>query len=47
MGNGLAPNRRQTITGTNAKPIHRRIYAALVEDGLMVQSNLAMYMNVT
>ena len=28
-GNGLAPNRRQTITWTYADPVHWRIYAAL------------------
>ena len=28
-GNGLAPNKRQAITWTNADPIHRRMYAAL------------------
>ena len=27
-GNGLAPNRRQVITWTNADPIHWRIYTA-------------------
>ena len=27
-GNGLAPNRRQAITWTNADPIHWRTYAA-------------------
>ena len=33
-GNGLAPNRRQTITRTNAYPVHRRIHAALGGDNL-------------
>ena len=33
-GNGLAPNRRQAITWTNAEPVHWRIYAALWGDGL-------------
>ena len=33
-GNSLAPNRRQTITWTNADPVHRRIYAALRGDEL-------------
>ena len=33
-GNGLAPNRRQAITWTNAGPIQWYIYAALGEDGL-------------
>ena len=28
-GNGLAPNRRETITRINADQIHRRIYTAL------------------
>ena len=28
-GNGLAPNKRQAITWTNADQVHRRIYAAL------------------
>ena len=28
-GNGLAPNRRQAISWTNANPVHWRIYAAL------------------
>ena len=28
-GNGLAPNRRETITRINAEPIHRRINTAL------------------
>ena len=27
--NGMALNRRQAITWTNADPVHRRIYAAL------------------
>ena len=31
-GNGLALNRRQAITWTNANPFHRRIYAALGGD---------------
>ena len=30
-GNGLAPNRRQAITWTNADPFHWRMYAALGE----------------
>ena len=30
-GNGLAPNRWQAITSTNADPVHWRIYAALGE----------------
>ena len=30
--NGLAPNRRQAITWTNAYLVHRRIYAALGRD---------------
>ena len=34
-GNGLAPNRRQAITWTNADPVHWRIYAALEGDGVM------------
>ena len=29
VGNGLAPNRRETITQINADQIHRRIYTAL------------------
>ena len=33
-GNGLAPNKRQAITWTNADLIHWRIYAALGEDEL-------------
>ena len=33
-GNGLAPNRRQAITWTNAEPAHWRVYAALGEDEL-------------
>ena len=32
--NGLAPNRRQAITWTNADPAHRRIYTALGGDEL-------------
>ena len=28
-GNGLAPNRRQAITWTNADQVHWRIYAAV------------------
>ena len=28
-GNGLAPNRRETLTRINADPIHRRIYTVL------------------
>ena len=31
----LAPNRRQAIIWTNTDPIHWRLYAALVGDGLM------------
>ena len=34
-GNGLAPNRRQTIIWTNADPVHCRIYAALRGDELI------------
>ena len=33
-GNGLAPNRRQAITWTNADPVHWRTYAALGGDEL-------------
>ena len=33
-GNGLAPNRRQAITWTNAYADHWRIYAALGGDEL-------------
>ena len=33
-GNGLAPNRRQAITWTNADPVDWRIYAALGGDEL-------------
>ena len=33
-GNGLAPNRRQAITWTNAGPVQWRIYAALGGDDL-------------
>ena len=33
--NGLAPNRRQAITRTNADPVHRRIYAVLAGDELI------------
>ena len=33
-GNGLAPNRWQAITRTNADPVHRRIYLALGGDEL-------------
>ena len=32
--NGLAPNKRQAITWTNADPGHRRIYAILGGDEL-------------
>ena len=35
LDNGLAPNRRQAINGTNADPIHWRIYAALGGDVLI------------
>ena len=34
IDNGLAPNRRQAITWTNADSIHWRIYAALGGDEL-------------
>ena len=34
-GNGLALNRQQAITWTNANPVHRRIYAALGGEELM------------
>ena len=34
-GNGLAPNRRQAITWTNADPVHRRIYMMYVAHGEM------------
>ena len=34
LDNGLAPNRWQAITWTNAEPIHCRIYAALGRDEL-------------
>ena len=33
-GDGLALNRRQAITWTNADPVHRRIYVALGGDKL-------------
>ena len=33
-GNGLAPNKQQAITRTNANPFHQRIYAALGEGEL-------------
>ena len=36
-GNGLAPNRRQAITWTNADPVHWRIYVALGEDKLVLK----------
>ena len=35
-GNGLAPKRRQAITWNNADPVHRRIYAALGGDELII-----------
>ena len=35
LGNGLAPNRRQAITWTNADSVHWCIYAALGVDELM------------
>ena len=38
LDNGLAPNRRQAITWTNADPIHRCIYAALGGDELTVNA---------
>ena len=34
-GNGLAPNRRQAITWSNADPIPWRVYAALGRDKLI------------
>ena len=34
LSNGLAPNRRQAITWTNADPVHWSIYAALGGDEL-------------
>ena len=34
LNDGLAPNRRQVIIGTNADPVHRRMYAALGGDEL-------------
>ena len=37
--NGLAPTRRQTIILTNTDPVHRRIYAALGGDELMLSVN--------
>ena len=36
-GDGLALNKRQAITWTNADPVHWCIYAALGEDELMVE----------
>ena len=41
-GNGLVPNRQQAITWTNADPVHRRIYAALGVDELMVMQHSIM-----
>ena len=35
-GNGLAPNRRQVIIGTNANPVHWRICAALGGDEIIM-----------
>ena len=37
--NGLAPNRRQAIIGTNVDPIHWRTYAALGGDELASPTN--------
>ena len=31
LGNGLAPNRQQAITSTNADPVHCRLNVALGE----------------
>ena len=38
-GNGLAPNRRQAITWTNAYPVHWRIYAALLHGETTEEGN--------
>ena len=42
-GNGLAPNRRQAITCTNADPVHWSIYAALGGDKLTLVLLQALY----
>ena len=38
LGNGLAPNRWQGSTWTNADPVHRRIYATLGGDEILLHA---------
>ena len=42
-GNGLAPNRRQTIIWTNADSVHWRIYAGLGGDELLLGDQFWYY----
>ena len=42
----MVPNRQQAITWTNADPVHRRIYAALGVDELMVMQHSIMAIDV-
>ena len=44
--NGLAPNRQQIITWTNANPVHCRIYAALEGDKLTIKNDHVKMFNV-